>query len=81
MSTPKAPLGWTKAILVPPAPLLGSSSMSFDAVALEFRKRPLQVLDLESDVVKTLAAFGQELTDGRVRARRLDELDASTLRP
>ena len=61
---PRRPPGVDESHPGPPCPPPRLLVYDLDAIALELRKRPLQILYLESDVVKTLAAFGQELTDG-----------------
>ena len=60
----------------PPGPPPRLLVYELDAVALELRQRPAEILDLESDVVEALAPFRQKLSDKKVGSSRLDELDA-----
>lgn len=52
-----------------------------DAVGCKLADRRRDIGDLERDVVHARAALGEETPDGRVGAKRGDELHASTSNP
>ena len=80
MSTPNAPLGWTKAYASAPDSALWLRVHELHPVAPRASQRRLEVVDLERDVVEPLAALGQEPSYGRVGAGGLQQLHRDPLR-
>ena len=74
---PKAPLGWTKATVVPRDPGRGASSMTWPPWSLTDWRALGAVVHPVADVVEALALLLQVLGDRRVVADRGQQLDVA----